>query len=1081
MPEPDPLITGSLIFCLPKLSFFKKTRDESPGSEEDRLHDVERSLRAALDESRQRSAETTALLAASRAMLEYREFKDAARSLFDFCKNLIGATSGYVAVLSDNGSENEVLFLDAGGMPCTVDPSLPMPIRGLRAEAYRTGKPAIENDFDGSEWVKFMPDGHSKLENVLFAPLIVNGKAAGLLGIANKPGGFNDRDAKLAAAFGELLSVSLQNDWMFESLEKSEERFRSVAQSANDAIVSADSQGIIISWNKGAQKLFGYGEVEALGQPITMLMSEHYRDIHRNGMERFLRTGEPRVMGNTVELNGRRKDGDEFPIELSLSSWNTKEGIFFASIIRDITTREQVQRELLESENRLRTIFEQSPVPIWEEDYSQVIKRLDELRDAGVENLREYLENHSDEVRSLADAVKIIDINQESVNFFEVGSKEEIPANLAKIYLDQSWGAFCERIIALSEGATKFESEIPIRTMTGKRKIVLLRLSVDPGYEKSLSRVLVSFVDITERKQSEELSNALNNINTMINSTRDVVEIVGIVAREAAATLAVESAKIILREDGRWTIRYAHKLPEELLGSAVSGDEAEMLMMAVEAGKPVAVMVDEAKFRAVMTAAGVRSSLLVPLKLREDALGIMMFSQHSSRHYFSENHIDFARKLANSVSLAIENASLYQKELVTRSEVQNHAAQLSILHKISLSLNRETDQNRLLKMILKSAADITSAGVGIMALIKEGKTEVISVYYAPWYEQRCDIGSEAPMLHKRIARYIEESGRDGVRIGDTGSMKNFPDGHLGLRGLLTGTIRDTRGRVRGSFMLSDKAAGENFTSEDEEIISLLAAQSSVALVSAENFEREHSIAETLQSTLLPEVPIRDDVEVGLLYKSAGPVGKVGGDFYDFVELDDNRMAVAVGDVCGKGLEAATYTAMIKFMLRAYLGEGLLPGDCLTRLNRAISKQIPIERFVTVSLAIVDTAGASITFSSAGHPPLFICGDGKANQLKASQSIPLGVITDYKYLSTQATIVGACSILMYTDGLIEARPDGGDPFGESRIIETLAGRCCEPAQKVADSLIQAAVDYSGGALRDDIALLVVRLIKNTSAI
>ncbi|MFA5801974.1 MAG: SpoIIE family protein phosphatase [Thermoleophilia bacterium] len=1063
------------------MSFFKKNRNDSTGPDGNRLREVERNLRAALDESRKRSAETAALLAASRAVLEYQEFNDAARSLFDFCKSLIGATSGYVALLSSDGSENEVLLLDAGGMPCTVDPSLPMPIRGLRAEAYRTCKPVYENDFSSSEWVKFMPEGHARLDNVLFAPLIINSKAVGLLGIANKPGGFSDHDARLAAAFGELVSVSLKNDRMFESLEKSEERFRSVTQSANDAIISADSRGNIISWNNGAHNLFGYTDDEAIGQPVEMLMAEHYRDIHRDGMERFLRTGEPHVMGETVELNGRRKDGAEFPIELSLSSWDTKEGTFFASIIRDITAREQVQRKLLQSENRLRTIFEQSPVPIWEEDYSQVRLRLDELREAGVEDLREYLKIHPEEIINMADAVSIIDINQESVNFFDVVSKDEIPARLSEIYLDKSWDSFLERIIALSEGATRFESEIPLRTVTGRTKNVLLRLSVDPGYEKSLSRVLVSFFDITERKQTEELSNSLNNINTMINSTRDVEKIAGIAAREASAAMDADSAKIILRENGSWTIRYSHELTGETVGSAVTGDEAAMLVMAVEAGKPVAVMGDDERYSTVLAAGGIRSSLLVPLKLREDALGVMVFSQRASTSYFSESQIDFARKLANSVSLAIENATLYQKELLARSEVQNHAAQLSILHKISLSLNRETDQNRLLKMILQSAADMTSAGVGIMALIKEGKTEVISVYYAPWYEQRCDIGGEAPMLHKRIARFIEKSERDGVRIPDTGGLDDFPEGHLNLRGMLIGTIRDTRGRVRGSFMLSDKAAGGNFTPEDEEIISLLAAQSSVALVSAENFEREHSIAETLQSTLLPEVPVRDDVEVGLLYRSAGPIGKVGGDFYDFVELDDNRIAVAVGDVCGKGLEAATYTAMIKYMLRAYLGEGLLPGDCLTRLNRAVSKQISIEKFVTVSLAIIDTAGASITFSSAGHPPLFICRNGNANQLKAAQSIPLGVIPDYKYLSTQATTVAACSILMYTDGLIEARPDGGDPFGESRIIETLAGLCCDPAQKVADSLIRAAVEYSGGGLRDDIALLVVKLLRNSSAI
>ncbi|MEK7817699.1 MAG: hypothetical protein AAB281_05535, partial [Actinomycetota bacterium] len=125
---------------------------------------------------------------------------------------------------------------------------------------------------------------------------------------------------------------------------------------------------------------------------------------------------------------------------------------------------------------------------------------------------------------------------------------------------------------------------------------------------------------------------------------------------------------------------------------------------------------------------------------------------------------------------------------------------------------------------------------------------------------------------------------DTIRINDlndTALSFNFPAGHIGLRGLLIGTIRDTRNRINGSIILSDKAAGTDFTTEDGEIISLLAAQSSVALTSAENFEREHIVAETLQASLLPSAPVRDDMDVGLLYRSAGMQGRVGGDFYDF--------------------------------------------------------------------------------------------------------------------------------------------------------------------------------------------------------
>jgi GAF domain-containing protein len=129
----------------------------------------------------------SALLQASGSVLRYRRFEDAARSIFDSCKKLTGATAGYVALLSRDGAENEVLFLDSGGLPCTVDASLPMPIRGLRAKAYRSDETVYENDFCHSEWVKFLPEGHAQLHNVLFAPLTIEGKTLGLLGLANKP------------------------------------------------------------------------------------------------------------------------------------------------------------------------------------------------------------------------------------------------------------------------------------------------------------------------------------------------------------------------------------------------------------------------------------------------------------------------------------------------------------------------------------------------------------------------------------------------------------------------------------------------------------------------------------------------------------------------------------------------------------------------------------------------------------------------------------------------------------------------------------------------------------------------------
>lgn len=181
----------------------------------------EKQLRNALEESERRRNQITALLKATKAVLEYKHFKDAAKAIFEVCKDITGAQSGYVALLSEDGSENEVLFLDSGGLPCRVNPDLPMPIRGLRAEAYKKGKPIYDNNFMKSDWIKYLPDGHVELKNVLFAPLNLENKTIGLIGLANKRNGFNDNDKNLSAGLSELVAIALKNSQMLESLENS--------------------------------------------------------------------------------------------------------------------------------------------------------------------------------------------------------------------------------------------------------------------------------------------------------------------------------------------------------------------------------------------------------------------------------------------------------------------------------------------------------------------------------------------------------------------------------------------------------------------------------------------------------------------------------------------------------------------------------------------------------------------------------------------------------------------------------------------------------------------------------------------
>ncbi len=133
---------------------------------------------------------------------------------------------------------------------------------------------------------------------------------------------------------------------MTQQFRESEERFRSVVQSANDAIITADSDGNIIAWNKGAEKIFGYSEKEMLAKPLTTIMPERFHKAHLEGIKRISTGGETRVIGKTVELVGLRKDGSEFPIELSLSTWKTGGSAFFSGILHDVTDRKHAEEEV---------------------------------------------------------------------------------------------------------------------------------------------------------------------------------------------------------------------------------------------------------------------------------------------------------------------------------------------------------------------------------------------------------------------------------------------------------------------------------------------------------------------------------------------------------------------------------------------------------------------------------------------------------------------------------------------------------------------------------------------------------------
>ncbi len=131
-----------------------------------------------------------------------------------------------------------------------------------------------------------------------------------------------------------------------------------IVGSTSDAIVTADAQGQVITWNPAAERIFGYSEDEILGQPLTLLIPERFRAAHEAGLSRVVRTGQTKIIGQTMQLTGLRKSGDEFPIELSLATWVTDGTRFLSGIIRDVSDREKALENLTQSEERLRAIMD---------------------------------------------------------------------------------------------------------------------------------------------------------------------------------------------------------------------------------------------------------------------------------------------------------------------------------------------------------------------------------------------------------------------------------------------------------------------------------------------------------------------------------------------------------------------------------------------------------------------------------------------------------------------------------------------------------------------------------------------------
>ncbi len=197
--------------------------------------------------------------------------------------------------------------------------------------------------------------------SLMFVPIHGSGGITGVLSAQSyTPGAYTEADLSTLQALANHCGGALERIRAEEELRKSEAQHRAVVDTARDAIIVADVDGVIRSYNQGAKRIFGYAADEAVGQPLTLLMPDRFRKPHVEGLRRYLETGEARVMGRTLEVHGQRKDGAEVPIEMTIAKVDDGNQTLFTSIIRDITERVRTEEALRRSEERFRSLVRNS-------------------------------------------------------------------------------------------------------------------------------------------------------------------------------------------------------------------------------------------------------------------------------------------------------------------------------------------------------------------------------------------------------------------------------------------------------------------------------------------------------------------------------------------------------------------------------------------------------------------------------------------------------------------------------------------------------------------------------------------------
>ena len=293
-----------------------------------------------------------------------------------------------------------------------------------------------------------------------------------------------------------------------------------------------------------------------------------------------------------------------------------------------------------------------------------------------------------------------------------------------------------------------------------------------------------------------------------------------------------------------------------------------------------------------------------------------------------------------------------------------------------------------------------------------------------------------------------------------------------------------RGEILGVLALVNKLGEERFNEEDKKTVMGIADQAAVTIdmvrlhklqAEQQRLEHELELARTFQSLLLPhEIPQSEKVSIAEFYR---PAREVGGDYYDFIPIDERHMGVVVGDVSGKGIPGALVMASVRATLRAEARISLSPKEVLQRVNVQAVHDTKESVFITMTYGILDTVTGKFRFCRAGHEPVICCNmQDETVKTYTPEGMALGIIEGEMFNVTEEKEIDLSEeqlIVLYTDGVIEAMNSESEEYGEKRFHKVLQGHGGAPLSQLVDRVVKDIEEFTRGLPQhDDITLVML---------